>query len=137
MDFLNLITFIYQSVWLSQSPFNKSCTNYNHWKNIKAIDNAGIICGVFLDQQEAFDTVDHEILSKLEHFICGVPLKWFKTFLTQWHQYVSIKNSISETLTNDHVTALLNIHKWPTPSYKTCRNTFCGWYKLTLFKQIP
>ena len=102
MDFLNLITFIYQSVWLSQSPFNKSCTNYNHWKNIKAIDNAGIICGVFLDQQEAFDTVDHEILSKLEHFICGVPLKWFKTFLTQWHQYVSIKNSISETLFNDH-----------------------------------
>ena len=102
MDFLNLITFIYQSVWLSQSPFNKSCTNYNHWKNIKAIDNAGILCGVFLDQQEAFDTVDHEILSKLEHCICGVPLKWFKTFLTQWHQYVSIKNSISETLFNDH-----------------------------------
>ena len=73
-------------------------------KNIKAIDNAEIICGVFLDQQEAFDTVDHEILlSKLEHYcVCGVPLKWCKTFLTKWHQYVSIKSSISETLTNDH-----------------------------------
>ena len=40
---------------------------------------------------------DHEILlSKLEQYgIRGVPLKWFKTFLTQRNQYVSIKNSIS------------------------------------------
>ena len=70
----------------------------------KAIDNGEITCGVFLDLQKAFDTVDHEILlSKLEHYgIRGVPLKWFKTFLTQQYQYVSIKNSISETLTNDH-----------------------------------
>ena len=96
----------------------------------KAIDNGEITCGVFLDLQKAFDTVDHEILlSKLEHYgIRGVPLKWFKTFLTQRHQYVSIKNSISETLTRlgFKATALLNIHKSPSPSYKTCRNTlFC------------
>ena len=70
----------------------------------KAIDNGEITCGVFLDLQKAFDTVDHEILlSKPEHYgICGVPVKWFKTFLTQQHHYVSIKNPISETLTNDH-----------------------------------
>ena len=70
----------------------------------KAIDNGEIKCGVFLDLQKACDTVDHKILlSKLEHYgIRGVPLKWFKTFLTQRHQYVSIKNSISETLTNKH-----------------------------------
>ena len=51
----------------------------------KAIDNGEITCGVFLDLQKAFDTVDHEILlSKPEHYgICGVPVKWFKTFLTQ------------------------------------------------------
>ena len=70
----------------------------------KAIDNGEITCGVFLDLQKAFDTVDHEtLLSKLEHYgMRGVPLKWFKTFLTQQHQYVSIKNSISEILTNEH-----------------------------------
>ena len=54
--------------------------------------------------QKAFETLDHEILlSKLQHCgICGLPLKWFKTFLTQQHQYVSIKNSLSETLINNH-----------------------------------
>ena len=53
----------------------------------KAIDNGEITYGVFLDLQKAFDTVDHEILlSKSEHYgIRGVPLKWFKTFLTQQH----------------------------------------------------
>ena len=49
----------------------------------KAIDNGEITCGVFRDLQKASDTVDHEILSKLEYYgICGVPLQWFKTFLT-------------------------------------------------------
>ena len=70
----------------------------------KAIDDGEITCVVFLDLQKAFDTVNHEIfLSKLEHYgIRGVPLKWFKTFLTHQHQYVSIENSISETPTNNH-----------------------------------
>ena len=53
----------------------------------KPIDNGEITCGVFLDLQKVFDTVDHEILlSKLEHDgIRGVPRKRFKTFLTQQH----------------------------------------------------
>ena len=70
----------------------------------KAVDNGEITCGIFLDLQKAFDTVDHKILfSELKHYgIRGVPLQYFKTFLTQRHQYVSIKNSISGTLTNDH-----------------------------------
>ena len=72
----------------------------NHALNIitekkkKAIDNGEITCRVFLDLQKAFDTVDHEIfLSELEDYgIRGVPHKWFETFRTQRHQYVSIKN---------------------------------------------
>ena len=53
----------------------------------KAIDNGEITRGVFLDLKKTFDTVDHEILlSKSEHYgIRGVPLKWFKSFLTQRH----------------------------------------------------
>ena len=69
----------------------------------KAIYIGEITCGLFLDLQKAFDPIGHEILlSKLEYYrIRGVQLKWFKTFLIQRHQYVPIKNYISETLTNN------------------------------------
>ena len=66
----------------------------------KAIDNGEITCGVFLDLQNAFETVDHKILlSKLEHDIRGVLLKLFS--LSDTNMFPS-KNSISETLTNNH-----------------------------------
>ena len=41
----------------------------------KALDEGKFACGVFLDFQKAFDTMDHDILlSKLEHYgVRGVP----------------------------------------------------------------
>ena len=104
----------------------------------KPIDDGDITCGVFLDLQKVFDTVDHEILlSKLEHDgIRGVPLKCFKTFLNQQHQYLSIQNSITETLTNGHglpqglVSGLMLFLTYRNDLHqntKTCRNTsICG-----------
>ena len=39
----------------------------------KALDDGNIACGVFVDLQKAFDTVDHTALAKLNHYgICGV-----------------------------------------------------------------
>ena len=38
-------------------------------KTLKALDNGNFACGVFLDLQKAFDTVNYEILvSKLEYY---------------------------------------------------------------------
>ena len=58
----------------------------------KALDDGNIGCGVFVDLQKAFDTVDHQLLlAKLNHYgICGVSNGWFKLHLSNCSQYVSI-----------------------------------------------
>ena len=47
---------------------------------------------VFVNLQKAFDTVDHQILLlKLNHYeIRGVSNDWFKSYLSNRNQYVSI-----------------------------------------------
>ena len=49
-------------------------------EKINALDEGKFACGVFIDFQKAFDTVNHKILiSKLEHYgIRGLPLHLFK-----------------------------------------------------------
>ena len=46
----------------------------------KALDDGNIGCGVFVDLQKAFNTVDHQVLlAKLNHHgICRVSNDWFK-----------------------------------------------------------
>ena len=57
-----------------------------------ALDNNKFSCGVFIDLQKAFDTVDHDILlAKLEHYgIRGIANSWFRSYLKNRKQYVSI-----------------------------------------------
>ena len=63
----------------------------------KKIDKGDFACGVFVDLQKAFDTVDHEILlSKLSHYgIRGVANNWFRSYLSNRSQFVSIANTNS------------------------------------------
>ena len=62
-----------------------------------SLDNRRYGCGIFVDLQKAFDTVTHSILlTKLEHYsIGGNLLIWFKSFLSERRQFVSINGSSS------------------------------------------
>ena len=48
-----------------------------------AIDEGKFACGIFVDLQKAFDTVEHSILlGKLNHYgIRGITNDWFKNLL--------------------------------------------------------
>ena len=63
----------------------------------QALDNGQFSCGVFIDLQKAFDTVDINILlRKLELYgIRGKCNQWFHSYLTDRRQYVRVngKNS--------------------------------------------
>ena len=58
----------------------------------KNLDEGNIGCGIFVDLQKAFDTVEHDILlSKREHYgVSGLANEWFKSYLSNRKQYVSI-----------------------------------------------
>ena len=65
----------------------------NNTNNIRqTLDEGYIGCGIFVDLQKAFDTVDHEsLLAKLNHYVVrGVSNDWFRSYLSNQHQYVSI-----------------------------------------------
>ena len=58
----------------------------------EAIDKGSVPIGIFVDLQKAFDTVNHDILlKKLDHYgIRGHPNAWFKSYLSNIQQFVSI-----------------------------------------------
>ena len=58
----------------------------------KNLDERYICCGIFVDLQKAFDIIEHDVLlPKLEHHgICGLANGWFKSYLSNRKQYVSI-----------------------------------------------
>ena len=64
------------------------------------LDNKRLGCGIFIDLQKAFDTVNHRILlSKLEHYgVHGCALEWFRSYLPDRKQYVSVNGSNSDLL---------------------------------------
>ena len=68
------------------------------------MDNRKHTIGVFLDYSKAFDTVNHDILlSKLSHYgVRGIALEWYRSYLTNRKQYVSLDGFDSELLSVTH-----------------------------------
>ena len=70
----------------------------------EALDKNKVACGIFVDFQKAFDTVNHEILiKKLSHYgIRGNINNWFKSYLKDRKQFVSILGYESDLSTLSH-----------------------------------
>ena len=66
----------------------------------RAIENKMISCGIYLDLSKAFDTVDQSILlNKLDHYgIRGIANDWFRSYLDNRKQFVTLGNISSEQL---------------------------------------
>ena len=91
--FLNNKNIIYDLEFGFRQQYSTSHALINITENIrKTLDDGNIGCGVFVDLQKAFDTVDHQILlAKLNHYgIRGVSNDWFKSYMFNRNQYVSI-----------------------------------------------
>ena len=68
------------------------------------LDSGQVTCGIFVDFQRAFDTVNHEILfKKLEHYgFRGVINDWFRSYLNDRKQKVVINGFESRSRTMAH-----------------------------------
>ena len=64
------------------------------------LDNKKYSCGIFVDLEKAFDTVNHKILlSKLDYYgIKGTPNNWLSSYLTNRTQSVTLNGVVSESL---------------------------------------
>ena len=69
-----------------------------------ALDQNKVSCGIFVDLQKAFDTVNHEILLfKLNYYgFRGIINDWFKSYLHERKQRVCINGFDSEIKTLHH-----------------------------------
>ena len=65
-----------------------------------SLDNKHFGCGIFINLQKAFDTVNHQtLLNKLKHYgIRGTALTWFISYLSNRTQCVSVNGHISSHL---------------------------------------
>ena len=100
IDFLRA----HQIVYAKQFGFRKHHSTLHTLLNIverihQCLDKGELACGLFIDLQKAFDTVDHGILlAKLCHYgIRGIANQWFKSYLSNRCQHVSISK------TNSHI----------------------------------
>ena len=94
---LNLQICIYNLQFGFREKHSTDHALFNITENIReALDANNFACGMFIDLQKAFDTVDHtKLLNKLDNYgVRGLSNKWFKSYLNNRKQYVSI-NGVS------------------------------------------
>ena len=98
LEFLNSINTLYKLQFGFRKHFSTSHAIISLVEKInKAISSDKYMIGVFLDFRKAYDTVNHSILLKklYTYGIRGHILNWFKSYLTDRQQFVSVNNNYS------------------------------------------
>ena len=82
---------------LSNSSYEKRKIEIKDLNNIveeikESLDKGNFACGVFIDLEKAFDTVNHRILlGKLEHYgLRGISNDWFRSYLSSRKQCIKL-----------------------------------------------
>lgn len=107
VDFFNVNKFFYSGQFGFQQGLSTEIALNHFMTNIyNSLNTRGKmkVSGLFLDIKKAFDTVDHDILiNKLfMSGVRGIPLKWFKSYLENRSQCVSINGINSELVVNSN-----------------------------------
>ena len=100
-NFLNSAEIIYKFQFGFRKQYSTNHALLSIVEQIRnALDKKMFTCGVFIDLEKAFDTVNHDIiLSKLYHYdVRGVANKWFSSYLSNRYQKVSLNGVSSSRL---------------------------------------
>ena len=92
-SFLNLHNCIYDLQFGFRAKHSTNHALFSLTETIRdALDSGNFACGIFIDLQKAFDTVDHQILlKKLEYYgVRGIANNWFRSYLSNRQQFVSV-----------------------------------------------
>lgn len=99
VNFLNKHNFFSNNQYGFRSRLNTSSALIDFMSQVyTTINNGKISAGIFVDVMKAFDTVDHEILltSMNQVGIRGIPLEWFRSYLSGRSQITKVNNAVSD-----------------------------------------
>ena len=105
IDFIDKHDLLYSKQYGFRSGHSTTQAIIDITEKIRAsLDDNKVSCGIFIDLQKAFDTVNHNILlKKLDHYgFRGIINNWFRSYLTERKQKVSINGFVSQTKTLKH-----------------------------------